>query len=253
MKIFKNIILVLVWGFLWAVAYFALTWWDSLEDIWKQILIKDIKIKEFQSNKQILINELLLLDKNIIKTRNEKDALKYKYDILRKKGLDYIWFIPKVHASAETQQGIKDEIIVNGHKWDKLEVKRKVIVKEQDNLHDVNDNLRNRVETNWVNMYALALAISKHETASCTKGYWKSNNNCQWVKNWRNCPCTVSKYNSFCQFDTQEESHQHFICVWTKWYWWQLPNLYMAKRYSWNDRAVIWRNNVLQFYKEFNK
>ena len=257
MKKLLKIVWVLFALVLAILVFFSITdtgksWLDIL---WQEALKLDIEIKIEQDKKAVLLRQVELQNKIIIEKRRVKDNIWNQYNKLRNNWLEYkqAWYVQKVYAGVDTQEWIKEEIKKNSENWDKLEVKRVRIVQIQTGLNEVNNNLRDRVETNWVNMYALALAVSKHETASCTKGYGKSNFNCQGIKNWRNCPCTVSKYNNFCQFESQEESHQHFICVWTKWYWWKLPNLYMAKRYSWDDRALIWRNNVLQFYKEFNQ
>jgi fatty-acid desaturase len=60
---------------------------------------------------------------------------------------------------------------------------------------------------------------------------------------WVNWPREFKYYN------TKEDSYKDFKRIWTSYYGW-LPNLEKAKRYSWNDRAEAWLNNVLAYYNK---
>ena len=44
-----------------------------------------------------------------------------------------------------------------------------------------------------------------------------------------------------------EESYKDFKRIWNNYYGW-LPDIHKAKKYSGNDRAEEWLNNVLYFY-----
>ena len=95
----------------------------------------------------------------------------------------------------------------------------------------------------------LAYAVAMQETKDCTLGYWKTHNNCFWIKHWNTVPCPWVPKMAMCKFKTKEESYRAFKIIWTKWYW-ELPNYEMAKRWSWDDRAWIWKYNVLHFYNK---
>ena len=99
----------------------------------------------------------------------------------------------------------------------------------------------------WFDIRRLANAVARHETASCTKWYGASYNNCFGIKNWNTAPCKRIGINRMCIYDTQEESYQAFMKIWQTWYW-EMPTLKSAQRYSWNDRAEIWLRNVTNFY-----
>jgi len=99
----------------------------------------------------------------------------------------------------------------------------------------------------------LALAVGRHETGNCTLGYGKMYNNCVGMKSGNTAPCPVKNgvkqigRNNMCIYDDPQQSYDAFKIVWAKWYG-ELPNAEMAKRYSGNDRAEIWRKNVINFY-----
>lgn len=95
-----------------------------------------------------------------------------------------------------------------------------------------------------------AKAVARHETASCTKWYWKEYNNCFWMKNWRIAPCKKIGRNRMCIYETQEESYEAFKKVWKEWYWNKFPSYRAVQIYSGNDRANIWLANVTKFYEE---
>jgi len=54
-------------------------------------------------------------------------------------------------------------------------------------------------------------------------------------------------YREFKTYKTKNESYEDFKRIWTSYYWW-LPNLAKAKKYSWNDRSNAWLKNVLNYY-----
>jgi len=43
------------------------------------------------------------------------------------------------------------------------------------------------------------------------------------------------------------DSYKDFKRIWTSYYWW-LPNLAKAIKYTGNDRAKIWLKNTLTYY-----
>ena len=97
---------------------------------------------------------------------------------------------------------------------------------------------------------ALAKAVARHETASCTKGYGAEYNNCFGIKWGRTAPCDKVGRNKMCIYDDPQESYEAFKKIWSTWYG-ELPTLEAARRYSGNDRAETWRNNVITFYHEY--
>ena len=99
------------------------------------------------------------------------------------------------------------------------------------------------------NLDKLAYAVAMQETKDCTLGYWKTHNNCFWIKHGNTVPCPWVPKMAMCKFKTKEESYEAFKIIWTKWYW-ELPNYEMAKRWSGDDRAGIWKYNVLHFYNK---
>jgi len=94
----------------------------------------------------------------------------------------------------------------------------------------------------------LAKAVAMHETANCTTGIGPEYNNCFGIKNGNTAPCPQIGRSNFCVYQDPQESYEAFKTIWTRWYG-ELPNLEMATRWSGNDRAYNWRNNVLHFYK----
>jgi hypothetical protein len=96
----------------------------------------------------------------------------------------------------------------------------------------------------------LALAVAKHETASCTKGYGREYNNCFGIKNGRTAPCPKIGRNNMCIYSSKEDSFTAFKKIWTVVYGGGMPTLADARKYSGNDRAHIWLRNVQKFYSE---
>ena len=52
---------------------------------------------------------------------------------------------------------------------------------------------------------------------------------------------------SFKRYKTKADSYADFKRIWGAYYK-TFPNLALAKKYSGNDRAQIWLNNVTKFY-----
>ena len=103
------------------------------------------------------------------------------------------------------------------------------------------------VKTSEFDINKLAKAVAKHETKDCTLWYGASHNNCFWIKHANTAPCPWVPKMAMCKYDTQEESYEAFKIIWAKWYVW-LPTYAKAKKWSWDDRARDWLNNVLYFY-----
>jgi len=51
----------------------------------------------------------------------------------------------------------------------------------------------------------------------------------------------------FQSYPTKEASYEHFKQIWSDHYK-VFPTLAIARKYSGNDRAAIWLNNVTKFY-----
>jgi hypothetical protein len=102
------------------------------------------------------------------------------------------------------------------------------------------------------NLDALAKAVARHETASCTKGYGVEYNNCFGIKWGKTAPCDNVGRNNMCIYNDPAESYEAFKKIWSTWYG-QMPTLRTAQIYSGNDRAHTWLANVTQFYYEYNQ
>jgi hypothetical protein len=85
------------------------------------------------------------------------------------------------------------------------------------------------------------------ETHNCTKGYWKTHNNCFWIKHWNTVPCPGVPKLAMCKFNTHEESYEAFKIIWTTHYK-KFPTIKMAEVWTWKDRSEIWLNAVKQYY-----
>lgn len=98
------------------------------------------------------------------------------------------------------------------------------------------------VKERYCDLDKLSYAVARHETAGCTVGTGKSANNCHWMLirvNGKRVPIV---------YKSSEESHKAFKKLWTKRYW-GCPDMAKAVKYSGNDRAGIWLNNVEHFMK----
>lgn len=93
----------------------------------------------------------------------------------------------------------------------------------------------------------LARAIATAETGNCTKGYGKSYNNCFWIKSGRTAPCPKIGKSKMCIYEKPEDSYEAFKKIWGTHYK-IMPNLRLAKRWTWEDHAVRWLANVNRFY-----
>tara|TARA_Y100000310_G_scaffold58490_1_gene53796 strand:- start:7064 stop:7390 length:327 start_codon:yes stop_codon:yes gene_type:complete len=93
----------------------------------------------------------------------------------------------------------------------------------------------------------LAKAVAMHETSDCTKGFGREYNNCHGIKNGNTAPCPKIGRSRMCIYSDPQESYLAFRKIWSRWYK-TLPTIEHARRYSGNDRAQIWRSNVLSFY-----
>lgn len=102
---------------------------------------------------------------------------------------------------------------------------------------------------NGFSLDVLAYSVAMQETWNCTKWYGLTHNNCFWIKHGNTVPCPWVPKMAMCKFSSPEESYEAFKIIWTKWYW-ELPDINMAKRWSWDDRADHWLNNVLWHYND---
>lgn len=93
----------------------------------------------------------------------------------------------------------------------------------------------------------LAYAVAMQETKNCSKWTWLNYNNCFWIKNGSIAPCERKSNSGFCIYNNSEESYKAFKKIWSTAYV-ELPTLAMAERWTWKDRAKIWKANVLYFY-----
>lgn len=118
------------------------------------------------------------------------------------------------------------------------------------NTTDANSPVQSVETETSFDIDALARAVARHETASCTKGYGAEYNNCFGIKNGSIAPCERIGRNRMCIYEKPEDSYEAFKKIWVVGYGGGLPTLKMAQVYSGNDRATIWKNNVLKFYYE---
>ena len=88
----------------------------------------------------------------------------------------------------------------------------------------------------------LARAVSQHETWGCKKGS-AMYNNCFGIMSFKHWHRAYKHYRS------KIESYNDFKRIW-KSYYGGLPTYAMTKKYSGNDRAWVWRDNVLYFYNK---
>lgn len=92
-----------------------------------------------------------------------------------------------------------------------------------------------------------ARAVAQHETWNCSKWTGIKYNNCFGIKNWSIAPCEKISSSWFCIYENTQDSFEAFKKIRSTAYG-ELPTLAMAERWTWNDRAEIWRKNVLNFY-----
>ena len=94
----------------------------------------------------------------------------------------------------------------------------------------------------------LAYAVAMAETKDCTLWYWKTHNNCMWIKHWNTVPCPWVPKMAMCKFETKEDSYEAFKTIWTKWYG-EYPTYNLAHKWTWGDRVNNWLNIVAFYYK----
>jgi len=95
----------------------------------------------------------------------------------------------------------------------------------------------------WVDLDKIAYAVAMAETGNCKLGYWKTHNNCFWIKHWNTVPCTWVPKWKMCKFESKEESYEAFKKIWGKWYK-DYPNYKLAHRWTWWDRVDTWLKHV---------
>lgn len=93
----------------------------------------------------------------------------------------------------------------------------------------------------------LAYAVSMAETSWFTKWYGVTHLNWQWIKHWNTVKCPWVPKMAMCKFKTQEESNEAFVKIWWTWYK-EFPTLQMAKRWTWDDKAELWLEDVKYYY-----
>lgn len=93
--------------------------------------------------------------------------------------------------------------------------------------------------------YRLCKAIGLHETNGCAPQHSGSKvNNCVSIMAW-----TKSGKRYIKPFKTQEESYQACVKLWDRAYG-RFPDYALAVKYSGNDNAKAWLNNVTYFYNK---
>jgi len=92
-------------------------------------------------------------------------------------------------------------------------------------------------------MQKLAMAVAMHETKNCTLGVGATHNNCFGIRKWNGTKLDWARYNS------KEEAYIDFKEIWGRMYGTTIPTLANSIRWSGDDRAVAWHNNVLHFIK----
>ena len=97
-----------------------------------------------------------------------------------------------------------------------------------------------------VDLDALSLAVARHETGNCALDTnFTRVNNCHGIKIMGKPASYPNCYTGGCF----KNSHEHFKNIWKRLYG-GVPTWEQAVRYSGNDRANYWFNNVTAFYKE---
>jgi len=92
-------------------------------------------------------------------------------------------------------------------------------------------------------MDKLAMAVAMHETKNCTLGVGATHLNCFGIRKWNGHQLDWARYNS------KKEAYIDFKEIWGRMYGTTTPTLANARRWSGDDRAVAWHNNVTHFIK----
>lgn len=88
----------------------------------------------------------------------------------------------------------------------------------------------------------LCRAIAEHETHNCRdKTNSTAVNNCHGIRTWKN------GVPHFKRFASRDGSYTDCERIWTAYYG-RFPDLALAKKWSGNDKAQSWLNNVTHFY-----
>lgn len=89
------------------------------------------------------------------------------------------------------------------------------------------------------------MAVAMHETKNCTDPKAvtsRARNNCHGIMHWPNGVRTQRR------FPNIQASHEAFKDLWTRKYGGRLPTMKDAEKYSGNDKAKAWHDNVHAFY-----
>lgn len=140
----------------------------------------------------------------------------------------------------------KVEYPKNDKKLSPVTVEKEVLGK---NISEVKNNVLEARISGKFSIDILSYAVSMQETWNCTKWYGLTHNNCFWIKHWNTVLCPWVPKLAMCKFNSPEESYEAFKIIWTKWYG-EIPDINMAKKWSWDDRAEEWLDNVLWFYND---
>jgi len=95
----------------------------------------------------------------------------------------------------------------------------------------------------------LAYCVAMHETKDGLLGYGKDYNNVHGIKNGNTAPCKKIGINRMCIYADKEESYEAFKKIWVTWYK-TFPNIKLANKYTSQDRAYNWLNNVTNCYNK---
>lgn len=97
----------------------------------------------------------------------------------------------------------------------------------------------------------LARAVAQWETTNCTKGIGPKYKNCFGIKNGSISPCNKKASGGMCIYNHPSESYIAFKKIWKVGYGNKFPTLAMAKKWSGNDNAPGWIENVTKFYNSY--
>lgn len=187
-----------------------------------------------------LFLSLLALMLLVVAFRSEALAWVSVYDSCK-------WFLT-CGSESRTEITLHDEI-----KWTPkpLEApKKKEPVKVPPKVEKKQEPIKEVTINNSYDLDRLAKAVAIAETGNCTKGYWKTYNNCFWIKNWNTAPCPKIGKSKMCIYEKPEDSYEAFKKIWEKWYKWK-PNLKTAQRWTGHDNAVRWLSHVNLHYNKW--
>lgn len=102
---------------------------------------------------------------------------------------------------------------------------------------------RNHTPDNKGHLQKLADAVACHETGCGTRGAAVTANNAFGIRE-----CYGGRCYGFVEYDSIEDSYVAFKSLWARKYGARCPTYEDAVKYSGNDRAGHWHNNVLSFY-----